>query len=140
MKTAKISAAVWIVVAIISTQAVVSARAETSPSRLSDVSGTNLVARITEQLNLTPEQKEKAVPIFTESFAKRRAVLEKYQGQTGFRAVRSLRRELEPIRKETDKKLKDVLTPQQMKTLEKLRKEFKDEVRDRVRERRQSPP
>jgi hypothetical protein len=97
---------------------------------------TNLVAKISEKLSLTTEQKASVEPILQESFAKRRAVAEKYRGERNLRSLRSLRRELEPIQKETDAKLKAVLTEAQMKEYQKLRAETKEELRDKIRERR----
>jgi Spy/CpxP family protein refolding chaperone len=101
---------------------------------LPDVGGsTNLVAKITEKLGLTADQKAKVEPILRESFEKRRAVLEKYRGQRGLRALRSLRQELRPIQKETDEKLVNVLTKEQWKQFQKMREEIRKQLRDQIR-------
>jgi hypothetical protein len=115
-----------------------SGRAQSSaPAADFPPAGTSIMARITERLSLSKEQQAKVEPILKESFTKRRAILEKYKGQSGLRALRPLRRELEPIQKETDQKLEAVLTKEQMKEFKKLREETKDEVREIVRQRRQ---
>jgi Spy/CpxP family protein refolding chaperone len=99
----------------------------------------NLMAAVAEKLELTDEQKAKTEPIFQASLTQRRALLEKYRGQTDFRALRSFRTELESIDNAEDAQLKGILTDEQMKKLHELRTEIKKRIRQRLQEQRNNP-
>lgn len=135
MNTLKLRLKTWALLLLI-TGAALSLRAETSPEFPDAAGQTNWIAKVSEKLGLSDAQKTKVEPILKDSFEKRRAVLRQYQGQRSLRALRSLRRELEPIQKQTDSQLKSVLTKPQMKELEKLRAELKKNLRETLRERR----
>ena len=93
-----------------------------------------------ERLNLTDEQIPQVEEILRESAEKRRAVLEKYDlgggKKLGFREMRKLKSELEPIRKETTASLSAVLTPEQLAEYEKMQEEQRAEFRAKLQERR----
>lgn len=92
-----------------------------------------VMARLIERLDLTDAQADQVRPIIEEQLEKQKAVFEKYRGQgrEGFRAARP---EMQAIRQETEDRLKDVLTDEQM---EKYRI-WKEEVRDSRRKRFQA--
>ena len=92
-----------------------------------------------ERLQLTEEQRETVRPIVEEGFAQRLAVLEKYGidlenqdaiERLGFRTKRKLGKDMNKVRKETEKQLQAVLTADQMN----LWKEMEEERRARMRE------
>ncbi len=117
-----------------------SLRADTASASSTLDRQTNLVEKISAQLQLAAEQKVKVEPILKESFAKRKAVIERYRGQSGLKAWRSMRKELDSIRQETDEKLATILSKDQMKAYQKLRSEMKAELRETIRERRKTSP
>lgn len=92
-----------------------------------------------ERLHLTDAQRETVRPILEESFAQRLAVLEKHgidlenqdaNDRPGFRTMRKLGKDMDNVRKDTEKQLQAVLTADQMN----LWKELEEERRARMRE------
>ena len=92
-----------------------------------------------ERLQLTEAQQEAIRPILEESFEQRLAVLEKHgidlenrgaNERPGFRTMRKLRKDMDKVRKETEKQLDNALTADQMKVW----KELEEERRARMRE------
>lgn len=76
------------------------------------------VARMTERLDLTPEQQAQVRRILSDSFEKRREIRE------------GTRRKIEALREETDTRLSGMLTPEQVTKLRSLREERRDHRRD----------
>ncbi len=114
------------------------------------------------RLKLTDEQVEQVRPIFRASTEKQMAVLEKHgidlrdggasrgdgdarrRGGAGRRGagnrqdlqqLRALGDDLEALRKETRKELKNVLTKEQFKEFKKMQEENREAMRQRIRER-----
>ena len=92
-----------------------------------------------ERLQLTDEQRKTVRPIMEESFAQRLAVLEKHgidpanlnaDNRPGYRTMRKLGKDMDKVRKETEKQLQAVLTADQMEVW----KEMEEERRARMRE------
>ena len=92
-----------------------------------------------ERLHLTDAQRETVRPILEESFAQRLAVLEKHgidlenqdaNDRPGFRTMRKLGKDMDNVRKDTEKQLQAVLTADQMN----LWKELEEERCARMRE------
>lgn len=99
------------------------------------------VERARERLQLTDEQAPQVEAILRESAEKRRAVLEKYplgESRLSPRQARTLKRELEAIRRDTRASLAEVLTPQQLEEYDRIQSELRAEVRAAARERRRS--
>jgi hypothetical protein len=90
---------------------------------------------IRQRLNLTPEQQEQIRPILMEEFERLRALREK-AGGGGRRDRRQMARELRDIQSDTEKKLKPILTPEQMAEYRKIREEARSRFRDQMRNRR----
>jgi hypothetical protein len=105
-----------------------SAQAERLQEKLDAVKG---------RLKLTPEQSEQLRPILTEELQQLRALREKYaaDGDTSRRDKRRMAKELRDIRKDTDEKLKRILSKEQMAEMEQIRKEWRQEIRDRAAQR-----
>jgi hypothetical protein len=89
------------------------------------------VEKMKERLHLTPEQLEQVRPVIAEQAEKFKAVRDKYSGQDSRRSRRKMARELRDIRNETDEKLENILSKQQMDELKKMREEAREEFRDR---------
>ena len=92
-----------------------------------------------DRLQLTDEQREAVRPIVEETFAQRLAVLEKHgidpanlnaDNRPGYRTMRKLGKDMDKVRKETEKQLQAVLTADQMEVW----KEMEEERRARMRE------
>ncbi len=102
-------------------------RAERAQQRLQQVK---------ERLNLTPEQIEQVRPVFIEEVQQMKAVREKYgAGDMNRRTKLKMGRELRGIRDNADEKLRTILSKQQMEELKKMRKEWREEFRERASQR-----
>ncbi|MFO7278307.1 MAG: hypothetical protein DIU56_014855 [Pseudomonadota bacterium] len=91
-----------------------------------------------ERLQLTDEQAPQVEAILRKSAEKRRAVLEKYrigESRLSPRQARTLKGELEAIRKDTRAALAKVLTPQQLEEYDRIQSELRAEVRAAARQR-----
>lgn len=91
-----------------------------------------MMTRMIERLDLTDEQTEQVRPIITEQLEKQKAVFKKYRGmgREGFRAARP---EMQAIGQETEDRLKDVLTDEQMEDYRKWQEEVRDSRRRQFR-------
>lgn len=101
------------------------------------------------RLKLTDEQTEQIRPIFRAGLEKQMAVLEKHgidlrggggarrgtPSQQRLRELRALGDDLEAVRKETRKQLKDVLSKEQFKEFRKIQEEGREAMRQAIRER-----
>jgi Spy/CpxP family protein refolding chaperone len=85
-------------------------------------------ARLATRLNLNESQKAALVPILSEQQDQLKRIMGESDGsrRSNFRQMRS-------VREETDKKIAALLTPDQKKQFEQLRKEQKSNARRRVR-------
>ncbi|MBX5496518.1 MAG: hypothetical protein IRZ15_14390 [Bryobacteraceae bacterium] len=90
---------------------------------------------IRQRLNLTPEQQEQIRPILMEEFERLRALRER-AGSGSRRDRRQMARELRDIQSDTEKKLKPILTPEQMEEYRKIREEARSRFREQMRNRR----
>lgn len=96
--------------------------------------------KMAAELNLTEEQKTAVRPILEDSFAKRRAVMEKHgvgpgKGRPDRKTMRSMRPEMQAIRQDTDQQLSGVLSDEQMKQLQQKRKEARARMREYAKDR-----
>ena len=98
-------------------------------------------------VNLTDEQLEQVAPTLEKSFTSTQAILQKYGvdpdsrnngKKLGLKKARQLKQELEVVRFNTLAELDDVLTDQQLLEYQKIQAEHKEELKQRVFDRRQA--
>jgi len=95
--------------------------------------GQQRIQQIQDRLQLTPEQTEQVRPILVEEMQALKALREKSQdGGNRPRARRKMAGELRDIQKQTDEKLKKILSSKQMDDLKKLREERRKDRRERA--------
>ena len=108
-----------------------------------DVTAANDVySLIKDRLNLTEEQSEKFEPIILYQWEKRMAVMKKYgisresnlsKKKIGFRQLREIKKDMDKINKEIEKKLIKVLNKDQLVEYKKIQEENRIEMRARLR-------
>lgn len=100
---------------------------------------------IKDRLNLTKEQSEKFEPIILYQWEKRMAVMKKYgisresnlsKKKIGFRQLREIKKDMDKINKEIEKKLIKVLNKDQLVEYKKIQEENRIEMRARLKENR----
>lgn len=111
-----------------------------------DVTASNDVySLIKDRLNLTEEQSEKFEPIILYQWEKRMAVMKKYgisresnlsKKKIGFRQLREIKKDMDKINKEIEKKLIKVLNNDQLVEYKKIQEENRIEMRARLKENR----
>ena len=117
---------------------------------LSEEQAARLEARFAEAreaLQLTPEQEAALEPILRESADKRRAVFAEYgidesrvtDGERlKLREMRALGKDMRAVQDETRDALAPVLSEEQLKTWEKLRKDYRNELKAQLKARGKS--
>ena len=108
-----------------------------------DVTASNEVySLIKDRLNLTEEQSEKFEPIILYQWEKRMAVMKKHgisresnlsKKKIGFRQLREIKKDMDKINKEIEKKLIKVLNKDQLVEYKKIQEENRIEMRARLR-------
>ena len=108
-----------------------------------DVTASNDVySLIKDRLNLTEEQSEKFEPIILYQWEKRMAVMKKHgisresnlsKKKIGFRQLREIKKDMDKINKEIEKKLIKVLNNDQLLEYKKIQEENRIEMRARLR-------
>ena len=108
-----------------------------------DVTAANDVySLIKDRLNLTEEQSEKFEPIILYQWEKRMAVMKKYgisresnlsKKKIGFRQLREIKKDMDKINKDIEKKLIKVLNKDQLVEYKKIQEENRIEMRARLR-------
>lgn len=108
-----------------------------------DVTASNDVySLIKDRLNLTEEQSEKFEPIILYQWEKRMAVMKKHgisresnlsKKKIGFRQLREIKKDMDKINKEIEKKLIKVLSSDQLVEYKKIQEENRIEMRARLR-------
>lgn len=97
---------------------------------------------IKDRLNLTKEQSEKFEPIILYQWEKRLAVMKKHgisresnlsKKKIGFRQLREIKKDMDKINKEIEKKLIKVLNKDQLVEYKKIQEENRIEMRARLR-------
>ena len=100
---------------------------------------------IKDRLNLTEEQSEKFEPIILYQWEKRMAVMKKHgisresnlsKKKIGFRQLREIKKDMDKINKEIEKKLVKILNKDQLVEYKKILEENRIEMRARLRENR----
>ena len=108
-----------------------------------DVTAANDVySLIKDRLNLTEEQSEEFEPIILYQWEKRMAVMKKHgisresnlsKKKIGFRQLREIKKDMDKINKEIEKKLIKVLSKDQLVEYNKIQEENRIEMRARLR-------
>ena len=108
-----------------------------------DVTAANDVySLIKDRLNLTEEQSEKFEPIILYQWEKRMAVMKKHgisresnlsKKKIGFRQLREIKKDMDKINKDIEKKLIKVLNKDQLVEYKKIQEENRIEMRARLR-------
>jgi hypothetical protein len=111
-----------------------------------DVTAANDVySLIKDRLNLTEEQSEKFEPIILYQWEKRMAVMKKHgisresnlsKKKIGFRQLREIKKDMDKINKEIEKKVIKVLNKDQLVEYKKIQEENRIEMRARLKENR----
>ena len=105
---------------------------------------------IQSRLNLTEEQVQQFKPIFVDNFEKRMNLMNKYginidnqkttnnngMGVMGIRQLRSLKKEIDKINKNAEKQLSNIFTKEQMNIYKLFQEEQRDEMKERLIERK----
>jgi periplasmic protein CpxP/Spy len=86
------------------------------------------LAETRERLKLTPEQEQKVVPILREEMQQLRELRDSTD-MSSRRDKRRAGRKLRDIQNNTDDKLKDILSKEQMKELKRIREERREQMR-----------
>ena len=81
-----------------------------------------ILAHMTDRLELSDEQAEQIRPIIEDQVTKRSELFEKYHHQ-GRESRRQMRSEMRTLIEETDKQLEPILSDEQMAELKKMREE-----------------
>ncbi len=96
-----------------------------------------------ERLELTEEQIEQVEPVLRESAAARHEILSKYgmdpesrqssEGKPGMREMRTMRKEMEAVRKNVLDQLEPILSEEQFQEFKLMQDERRAEMRERIR-------
>ena len=94
------------------------------------------------RLKPTDNQNDQLMPIFLDIFQKRQSIMKKNgvdlksrsSGERiGMKQLRSIKKEMDKLNKQTMKQLKKVLSKEQLNEYKKFQKEQRDEMRNRLR-------
>jgi hypothetical protein len=110
----------------------------------------DIFLEIQSRLNLTEEQVQQFKPIFVDNFEKRKNLMNKYginidnqkttnnngMGVMGIRQLRSLKIEIDKINKNAEEQLSNIFTIEQMNIYKLFQEEQRDEMKERLIERK----
>ena len=94
------------------------------------------------RLNFSDKQNDQLIPIFLDIFQKRQSIMKKNgvdiksrsSGERiGMKQLRSIKKEMDKLNKQTMKQLEKVLSKEQLNEYKKFQKEQRDEMRNRLR-------
>ena len=94
------------------------------------------------RLNFSDKQNDQLIPIFLDIFQKRQSIMKKNgvdiksrsSGERiGMKQLRSIKKEMDKLNKQTMKQLEKVLSKEQLNEFKKFQKEQRDEMRNRLR-------
>lgn len=96
-------------------------------------------AETRERLKLTPQQEEALGPVLRESAQQQRNIFKSYGFERGknhpelsFSRKRALFKEIRALKKDTNKKVSHILSPEQMKEYEAIQDETRQRLKTRV--------
>jgi len=119
--------------------------AEAQERRLTDDQRAQLeqyLEQVRTRLNLSEEQRAQIEPVLRRSFEERAEILQRYgvgkdeSQRPGFRQTRAMKSDLEEARKKNDAEVEKILDDRQMAEYRKIQEEMREQLRQRVRERR----
>jgi len=87
------------------------------------------LAKISKELNLTPQQNEQLKPIFQQEVADLRAVHDKYKGDKSSDAKMSRRKEMRAVQEKYEPQINGVLTPDQQAQWKKMKQEKMEQMK-----------
>jgi len=94
------------------------------------------------RLNFSDKQNDQLIPIFLDIFQKRQSIMKKNgvdiksrsSGERiGMKQLRSIKKEMDKLNKQTMKQLEKVLSKEQLNEFKKFQEEQRDEMRNRLR-------
>ena len=94
------------------------------------------------RLNFSDKQNDQLIPIFLDIFQKRQSIMKKNgvdiksrsSGERiGMKQLRSIKKEMDKLNKQTIKQLEKVLSKEQLNEFKKFQEEQRDEMRNRLR-------
>ena len=94
-----------------------------------------IIATMQERLNLTDEQVEQIRPIVYEQSENRRELFEKYRSQ-GRQGRSAMREEMQEMRSETDARLAEILSDQQLQEYQKIQNQRCEQMDQKFRSHR----
>jgi hypothetical protein len=100
--------------------------------RREQAGGELIVLRLEDRLALTPEQRERLVPIFAADLHERRQLVEQSRGGGGFGSLRAMRARANAMQAELEKKLVPLLSEEQMKAYRQYRDQTRQQLKQRV--------
>jgi Spy/CpxP family protein refolding chaperone len=86
-----------------------------------------------ERLNLTPEQEAQLRPVMEERVRKLQEIRGRYAGDNSRKARRGMMKEARPVQEDYETKVKAILTEPQIAEWETMRKEARNEMKERYR-------
>lgn len=98
--------------------------------------------QVRARLNLTEAQRAQLEPVLRRSFEERAEIMQRYgvggdnSQRPGLRQARAMKSELEEARKKSDPEIEKILDDRQMAEYRKIQEEMRDQIRQRMRERR----
>ena len=119
--------------------------AEAQERRLTDDQRAQLeqyLEQVRARLNLSEEQRAQIEPALRRSFEERAEILQRYgvgrdeSQRPGFREARAMKSDLEEARKNNDAEVEKILDDRQMAEYRKIQEEMREQIRQRMRERR----
>jgi Spy/CpxP family protein refolding chaperone len=87
------------------------------------------LAKISKELNLTPQQNEQLKPIIQQEVADLRAVHDKYKGDKSSDAKMSRRKEMRAVQEKYEPQINGVLTPDQQAQWKKMKQEKMEQMK-----------
>ena len=94
------------------------------------------------RLNFSDKQNDQLIPIFLDIFQKRQSIMKKngvdlksrsFGERIGIKQLRSIKKEMDKLNKQTMKQLEKVLSKIQLNEYKKFQEEQRDEMRNRLR-------
>jgi hypothetical protein len=83
------------------------------------------------RLKLTPEQEAQLKPVMAERAKQFKAIREKHAGDTSKNAKRAMMKEMRPVQKDYEKKVRAILTDEQEKEWDKMRNEARQRMKEK---------
>ena len=105
----------------------------------------DVYSKLETRLNLTDQQSEKFKPVFFEHREKLQNILKQhgmdldtgsFEKKIGIRQLRAIKKDMDRLNRSTDNQLADILNKEQIKEYKKIQERQRDDLRDRLMNRR----